>query len=124
MKIRLGFVSNSSSSSFIIKYSDGEKCLHCGNWIKKPDWEEFFDKIAKYDLRTQMISADNNFIKNEIRCLEIPEEEKNFLISEVENAVSNKLKIAHVRIDNGYLDDFYKFFNNKIIVFGEELFGG
>ena len=98
--------------------------LITGNWIKKPDWEEFFDKIAKYDLRTQMISADNNFIKNEIRCLEIPEEEKNFLISEVENAVSNKLKIAHVRIDNGYLDDFYKFFNNKIIVFGEELFGG
>ena len=30
MKLRLGFVSNSSSSSFILAYKKSEPCVHCG----------------------------------------------------------------------------------------------
>jgi len=30
MKIRNGFVSNSSSSSYVIAYKEPEKCTHCG----------------------------------------------------------------------------------------------
>lgn len=30
MKIRNGFVSNSSSSSYVIAYTEPEKCPHCG----------------------------------------------------------------------------------------------
>jgi hypothetical protein len=42
MKIRMGFVSNSSSSSFIIAVKEGEKCAHCG----KSD-DSFLDLVRR-----------------------------------------------------------------------------
>jgi hypothetical protein len=44
MKIRSGFVSNSSSSSFIIAVNNVEKCSHCGRG--DPDFIDFVEKMT------------------------------------------------------------------------------
>ena len=45
MKIRNGFVSNSSSSSFVVAYKSGDPCPHCGR--KDIDMVEFFDRMDR-----------------------------------------------------------------------------
>jgi hypothetical protein len=45
MKTRNGFVSNSSSTSFVIAYKNGEPCPHCGR--SDPDWADFFKEKSE-----------------------------------------------------------------------------
>lgn len=45
MKIRSGFVSNSSSSSFIIAIDKSEECPHCKR--KDPNFLDFLEKIGR-----------------------------------------------------------------------------
>lgn len=46
MKSRTGFVSNSSSSSYIVAFKSAEPCPHCGR--RDPDFLEMLDKSHIY----------------------------------------------------------------------------
>ena len=62
MKTRIGFVSNSSSSSFILAIGDKEKCPHCG----RSD-VDIIDMIenSRYDDDTQIEAVGkDNVLKN------------------------------------------------------------
>lgn len=55
MKTRLGFVSNSSSSSFILLVKSSKKCKHCGrsdmNFIKEIEELELHDANGDVNIR-------------------------------------------------------------------------
>jgi hypothetical protein len=44
MKNRIGFVSNSSSTSYIVAFKQGEPCPHCGR--RDPNLVDWFEKQA------------------------------------------------------------------------------
>jgi len=55
MKIRNGFVSNSSSSSYVLAYKKGNKCEHCGR--SDPDLSSMFTTSGSYD-ETRVLAGD------------------------------------------------------------------
>lgn len=61
MKTRNGFVSNSSSASFIVKYANGDKIAEEYFWtvIYNGDIEDFGDEAARFLAK---VVHDGNFI--------------------------------------------------------------
>jgi len=66
MKIRSGFVSNSSSSSFIVAYKMQDKCEHCGR--SDSDLSDTFKKEdGKYYDETHLIAKGLKGITDKLR---------------------------------------------------------
>ena len=62
MKVRQGFVSNSSSSSFVIAYNKANeastiKCSHCGSYLGILKILDFADRAEHYDSDCTKIEA-------------------------------------------------------------------
>ena len=62
MKVRNGFVSNSSSSSFVVAYKESEKCPYCGR--SDPDLRRVLDCAE-----TSNRSDDTKIINENIVCI-------------------------------------------------------
>jgi hypothetical protein len=73
MKIRDGFVSNSSSSSFIIAYKVGDPCSHCGR--SNIDMSDIIKKV-NYNNSVDVEAEGIDEIQNKMR--EIYEEELSY----------------------------------------------
>jgi hypothetical protein len=121
MKVRKGFVSNSSSSSYIIAIHESEKCPHCGRSddLTKDDVEEMFS----YDRNAYSASAvlENNY--NDIMT-----EIKEWYLSDTDNvkerlnkANKEKTPVMMIAIDynDDYILDSLKKYENIEIIYGD-----
>lgn len=54
MMVRQGFVSNSSSSSFLLHVRDSNRCPHCGR--KDPDIIDLISRAENYSSDTEIIA--------------------------------------------------------------------
>ena len=99
MKKRKGFVSNSSSTSFVIAIKEADKCPHCGRHdidfieLIKSKQDDYCDNTkicyesAEEILEERIIYGyDNEMTKN--------------LKAQLEEAVSNGMKVAEIRVSN------------------------
>ena len=93
MKIRNGFISNSSSSSFIIAFKEGQTCEHCGS--KTINLLEVIEGISEENTRIRQTGLD--------AVLEIVEDENPRYKEILENATKlNKDGFTIARVSIGY----------------------
>ena len=85
MKIRNGFVSNSSSSSFIIDLTGTEKCPHCG---RKGLTIESIELLCEKDYDSEIRAIGKEEITEHIKEWWFNEEIKDVIIDKVNNSNS------------------------------------
>ena len=103
MKIRNGFVSNSSSSSFVIAYTQSEPCSHCGR--SDFDFMEVFRNIEDGgDTEVRCEGYDEiveNIKDNGWPECEQPDDEGTILLKKMEELNDGKHKFAYLDISYG-----------------------
>ena len=106
MKTRIGFVSNSSSTSFIVAVrNEPEKCAHCGR--SDPDLLELIDQRCGYSCDNEVDSTDFESIKEEVNRQWSEYNEKEKILKEVkEYSEKEGWQIASISIS--YHDEFLK----------------
>jgi len=110
MKIRSGFVSNSSSSSFIVISQEGYQPFRLGSFVKIPD--HFYDSTYEFGWGPGRISDTESKINFAyLQCLDVNNEEWLELLEEVlkeetgvEKIVWNFAKSYEDRGIEGYID--------------------
>ena len=127
MKIRHGFISNSSSTSFVIAYKKGKKCEHCNNWIELSEWDAFFEGREYEEKYTRISASGKDSVIEEMKeAMEgswweerTSAEEFSNLVEDIINRIKfvdeGEFSIAFVEIDNGDLDSFYNSLGERII---------
>ena len=125
MKTRSGFVSNSSSSSFIIAYKKADKtpCPTCG----RCDTDNFIDLVRRVDDGDTSIDAEGleGVVERLRGCLEWESEEgkkeTRTLIKEVKKLVKEDWEVADISVSyhNETLKDLLYNSNNIKILKGE-----
>lgn len=101
MKIRNGFVSNSSSSSFIVHIKKEPKCPHCGR--EDLDLTEVISQTKEYDstyMETMNKEATIKRVKEWVG--DYDDEDKQRINGYVEKikAIKGKGQFAYIRVDN------------------------
>lgn len=109
MKIRNGFVSNSSSSSYLISFKNGEACKYCGR--KDADLDLLFDNNSDYggDETKIRTLGDKDTIEYFMDMYNIGSKDANsneiirftHICSAIQNAISNGYNVAYVDIRYG-----------------------
>lgn len=94
MKIRYGFISNSSSASFIIAYKENISCPHCGR--KDPDILDMINDKESYDNNYEVYSTNKHEIINEINDFYLDDKDK--LLSSIKNINEKIESIAYIKI--------------------------
>lgn len=106
MKTRNGFVSNSSSSSFIIAVANGEPCEHCGR--SDPDIIDMIERVENYDFETDVDAVGKEnviaYMKENWWCYEDEMTEENIQLIEAIKNVPDDKKVALVSVS--YHDEF------------------
>lgn len=127
MKTRAGFISNSSSSSFVIAYKIGTKCSHCKNWIQKDAWNDFTSRSGNLRNETKAMGAENvikELVGEYAERVEDYIEEKKFLFQAIREAEQEDRNVSLVRVDTCDEDKFYSAMrgeDNLILAFQGEM---
>lgn len=101
MKIRNGFVSNSSSSSFIVHIKKEPKCPHCGR--EDLDLTEVIPQTREYDDSYMEIMTKEETIKKVKEWVGEYDDDDKRRIKEYTDkikAIKGKGQFAYIRVDN------------------------
>ena len=106
MKVRQGFVSNSSSSSFLLEISPTNKCSHCGR--SDPDLIDLIKQIEGNDGETEIMAEGIEDVRNYLSDDTWSERLLN-IVNNLDTTIENK-KIVYVSISyhNEALNDLIK----------------
>ena len=121
MKVRNGFVSNSSSSSFIVHIKKEPKCPHCGR--QDLDLTEVISQ-TKYDATYMETMNEEAAIKRVKEWVgEYDEEDKQRIKGYVDKikAIKDKGQFAYIRVDDSdyTTDELIKNSSNVTIIMGD-----
>lgn len=122
MKIRLGFISNSSSSSFIVAFKQKERCLTCGrhfnniiHQIERNNYEYINNEVyaigEKDVLKYILDLPEFPFIEHDIEENK-KESSKYDLANKVKDYVKKGYQVASISVDRCD-DNLLEFIQNK-----------
>jgi hypothetical protein len=100
MKIRTGFVSNSSSSSFLLYITPTKTCKHCGR--KDPDILELIEKHRSYN-ETEIMARGKSDVLEYFNHPDRQKYESEFYQSFIElskKVSDSKGELAYVSVNN------------------------
>lgn len=96
MKTRNGFVSNSSSSSYIIAIKVSKKCECCGR--SDPDILTLIEAAEAYNDDNSVKATDEDVIKHIEEYFEYDNKTMEEIKSKINKAIKNGLKVAEISI--------------------------
>jgi len=122
MKIRNGFVSNSSSSSFIVHIKKEPKCPHCGRG--DIDLTEVISQSEDYGPTYMETMTKEATIKRIKEWVDDYDEEDKTRIKQYTNkvkAIKDKGQFAYIRVDNcdNVTSELIKNSPNITIIYGD-----